>query len=786
VNDKSRLFPVTIVGVLALTTVLFGFLGWFNHDCPTGSCPVTVRAVQDALYRSLLAFGGDAIYLTVETGYLIAARFLGMLTTISAVFALLLAIAAKALIRRYIRRRRGHIVLIGADAFSLSFAEETARLHLHSGKGGGQTTVLDTPDRLGVLGPNLRYVGTRAVPSDLSEPQSYIADLGRAPTRIILGDPDAHINAERAAKLAVAGIDPSIITLRLDDDALARAVHLWSPMTASCKWISESGLTARSLFCDVDFSDLAMTKQQDRVHLAIIGMGSTGFAVAEEAAQRLHHPNLERTRISAIDKEAAEVSWMIRQDYPGLQQAVDFHGPLPLDALHLGPDMHDDELAPMLDAASDVPFTAIIVAAADDGCSARIAMRIRRMQEEKRLLLAPIFVRMRMSGTIGPEPVTNLSEGIFVFGGTSVHKRDVALDTLEHDLGKRMHDAWRTIIRDQRPAEDLPFEHISADRQRSNRRAGIGALDMLRYAGLVPPPQDPHDQLRIQNDAAARIETDADLTRRLQKAEHSRWCAERFCAGWTQAEDGIRDDARRRHSLLVPWEKLSVQERKKDLSNVLALIAAARQAHGQDRARPVWRQRIRIGITGPIQLGLDDHRTIKASARALLKSAVNGPPSSFTLEIVCPNAPGFDRVMATALMEEWLAMAGQPAKLLLAQSRAREMLDQDALLVWQADRPRPDPEDRAALLKEETDLRAEFDAQSAALETAAGGHITRLDISQGRTDTPTDADRVVDLLGLFEISDVVIAGRRIQFGPVTGGAIDQVGEAKVLVLDLPA
>jgi len=45
---------------------------------------------------------------------------------------------------------------------------------------------------------------------------------------------------------------------------------------------------------------------------------------------------------------------------------------------------------------------------------------------------------------------------------------------------------------------------------------------------------------------------------------------------------------------------------------------------------------------------------------------------------------------------------------------------------------------------------------------------------------------VVDLLGLFEISDVVIAGRRIQFGPVTGGAIDQVGEAKVLVLDLPA
>jgi hypothetical protein len=53
-----------------------------------------------------------------------------------------------------------------------------------------------------------------------------------------------------------------------------------------------------------------------------------------------------------------------------------------------------------------------------------------------------------------------------------------------------------------------------------------------------------------------------DEVERLARAEHRRWVAQRRATGWRYA--AVRDDRRRRHPMIIKWEKLPEREREKD------------------------------------------------------------------------------------------------------------------------------------------------------------------------------------------------------------------------------
>jgi hypothetical protein len=58
--------------------------------------------------------------------------------------------------------------------------------------------------------------------------------------------------------------------------------------------------------------------------------------------------------------------------------------------------------------------------------------------------------------------------------------------------------------------------------------------------------------------------------------EHKRWAAERERQGWTYGTQ--RDNARKLHPSLVPWEELSEAEKQKDrdtVNNIPRLIGLA-------------------------------------------------------------------------------------------------------------------------------------------------------------------------------------------------------------------
>lgn len=62
---------------------------------------------------------------------------------------------------------------------------------------------------------------------------------------------------------------------------------------------------------------------------------------------------------------------------------------------------------------------------------------------------------------------------------------------------------------------------------------------------------------------------DEDLLR-LAMAEHERWCKERIADGWVYGEK--RDNEKKIHPSLVPWEQLSEEEKQKDVDAILRII----------------------------------------------------------------------------------------------------------------------------------------------------------------------------------------------------------------------
>ena len=121
---------------------------------------------------------------------------------------------------------------------------------------------------------------------------------------------------------------------------------------------------------------------------------------------------------------------------------------------------------------------------------------------------------------------------------------------------------WHSISNGGPAWEELTEDHRNANRASADHMdVKLRAISALRV---------------ISKDMAAEpfAFTGAEVEL-LEKMEHRRWCTERWLAGWVF---GPRDDERKYHPSLIPWEALSESEREKDreqVRNVLAVLSGA-------------------------------------------------------------------------------------------------------------------------------------------------------------------------------------------------------------------
>jgi hypothetical protein len=100
--------------------------------------------------------------------------------------------------------------------------------------------------------------------------------------------------------------------------------------------------------------------------------------------------------------------------------------------------------------------------------------------------------------------------------------------TTWNELSEEYREANRSVV------ADIPF------------KLGLLGYELTSGAGLL----------------SRELKLNAVQTEILAKREHDRWMAERERAGWTYSP--VRNNSRKHHHCLVPWESLPEEEKEKD------------------------------------------------------------------------------------------------------------------------------------------------------------------------------------------------------------------------------
>lgn len=102
----------------------------------------------------------------------------------------------------------------------------------------------------------------------------------------------------------------------------------------------------------------------------------------------------------------------------------------------------------------------------------------------------------------------------------------------------------------------VPWEQLHEESKESNRQFARSVTPTLRELGAALKPLTgaaPRHDLPIPSE---RLEA-------LAIGEHDRWVQSRLDRGWKRT-NGPKDDDRKLHPLLVPWDELPEEEREKD------------------------------------------------------------------------------------------------------------------------------------------------------------------------------------------------------------------------------
>ncbi|HEV7734884.1 MAG TPA: RyR domain-containing protein [Candidatus Binatia bacterium] len=140
-----------------------------------------------------------------------------------------------------------------------------------------------------------------------------------------------------------------------------------------------------------------------------------------------------------------------------------------------------------------------------------------------------------------------------------VPQRVLALE----DLARAQHDSYcaESRMRGDTPLTNRsmrPWEDLTEDLRHANRANVADIPDKLRLLGYELAPSHGMRPSEI-------IITDADIEM-LAMREHDRWMAERRRSGWTFAPK--RDDARKHHPLLIPWDLLTEPDKVRDRNTI--------------------------------------------------------------------------------------------------------------------------------------------------------------------------------------------------------------------------
>jgi voltage-gated potassium channel Kch len=497
------------------------------------------------------------------------------------------------------RRRRGHVIVCGLGDTGREIAE-----NLRWQKGGIVAITLDTEE------PNAAALELLRVPI-LKADATHFGVLGLAGLR----------HAEGVVVTTGSDATNLEVALRVEDELAADQARTWPRIRA---WITGSDV-ARPLFVLPEVrspwlldllhthptttlgSETIETRPFDlyasaarqllsaapfrrplpqgaQPHILLAGLGEMGTQIILQAVCANYAVPGRRLAVTVLDQQGEDAAAGLAARFPGLRDLIDFDFVKAAFAADNAASWNEawgpiDEVLHRQDEGRVT--VAVIAALSDDKDSLHTAMQLRRRLDCLGRLGTPVFVRVRQQRALG-EFAAQLDGDKTLFGRlvpfgdlASLTEPEQLIGQSQDQFARALHEAYLATRKpDARPSPAaVPWPQLSEWYKQSNRATADHLPAKLGLVGMRTIP-----------DTGRPAEFTEDEIETMAVAEHERWWVERKVLGWTL---GPRDDIRRTHPDMKPWDKLDDGQREYDRS-----VVRASRANLPTIGRTIRRERI--------------------------------------------------------------------------------------------------------------------------------------------------------------------------------------------------
>ena len=544
----------------AVVTVLLGTWGWLDLG----------YRFDHALYRAVALFSvNNEIYRgppgSTDLRFLIG-RWTGLMAVFgAALFALAALLRQQAVVAlaQLVRRR---VAIVGAG--------EVAAKAFEAARRSGRTSIW-----LGASSFDADRLSAFAVPWPPEDAERAVRNyVGDAEQILVVQDDPA--SSLVLAKVARAAAPRARITVLLNDAALAEdaAAMINEPHT---RVVSAATVSARALHVSHPPFLRARQAGHARIHALIVGFGQEGQAIARDLMVNGRTTYLGLPRITVIDPAARALEGAIRVRAPELDhcaEVVFIEGRIGTQGVEPGAD------ALVAAIAAGGPLTAAYVCRSLDADNLGAAGVLQSLLRLSDLGEPQIFTRLRDTHTL--TQTRNGGHGLdamIPFGDiAAVVTASEFLSQAPDAAARAFSEAYRATLSAERREDPAnrsarPWDALDETFRQATRDAvahipaklASAGVDPALWLGVAGPPGLPPDVSLFRTDAEREA---------LAALEHERWNAQRRLDGWRFADLPAKDERRRLHPALVPYDQLSDEAKGYDRALVAETEAVCRAA----------------------------------------------------------------------------------------------------------------------------------------------------------------------------------------------------------------